>query len=352
LLALGAYLGQAERRMLVYKLWAFVLIAIGVGALWGLSTVGGIGGSSGHSMRWGLLMLPYLIGWNMGMWGPGAPRWLMWLGIGVGLWYLALAGRIFDERCLEAWELVVVIGTIGIVVMAGCIHRLLRNAPWLHRVIAAVHILGAIALGILVVLLWNEGDYAETFPWVLLAVLLLAIAWGLWKRRNWARVLALIIHWPSLVGAIVLLTACLLLLYGPPGESPVRHGVAFFGLVLLSPVLLASAWTLWYLQWRKVNNVAALDEQLKMLGERGGVLKVRVEFISYVTHDAIRGELEKAGFQEIDERTLLEKVFSSGSVKRVTGTINPARIEELAALSFVKSVKDTGSMDGPSGQDA
>ena len=37
LLRLGTYLGQAERRMLVYKVWAFFLIAIGVGALWGLS---------------------------------------------------------------------------------------------------------------------------------------------------------------------------------------------------------------------------------------------------------------------------------------------------------------------------
>ena len=35
-----------------------LLIAIGVGALWGLSMFGGIGGKSGHSIWWGVLILP------------------------------------------------------------------------------------------------------------------------------------------------------------------------------------------------------------------------------------------------------------------------------------------------------
>lgn len=127
LLALGTYLGQAQRRVIAYKAWAFVLIAIGVGALWGLSAVGGFGGSSGHSMWWGVLILPYLIGWNMGIWGPGSPRWLSWLGIGVGLWYQALAGLILKQKGLGQWELVVVVATIGIVTLAGCIYRLMKQ---------------------------------------------------------------------------------------------------------------------------------------------------------------------------------------------------------------------------------
>jgi hypothetical protein len=89
------------------------------------------------------------------------------------------------------------------------------------------------------------------------------------------------------------------------------------------------------------DNVAVLNEELKMLAERGGIVKVRVELTSYANHDAIRGDLERAGFLEMDERTLLEKVLSCGSVKWVTGTIHAARIEELAALSFVKSVEGT-----------
>ena len=46
LFAIGTFLGQSERWMIAYRVWVFVLIAIGVGALWGLSMIGGIGGSS------------------------------------------------------------------------------------------------------------------------------------------------------------------------------------------------------------------------------------------------------------------------------------------------------------------
>jgi len=35
---------------------------VGVGALWFLSSLGGIGGKSGHSIWWGLLILPYPTG--------------------------------------------------------------------------------------------------------------------------------------------------------------------------------------------------------------------------------------------------------------------------------------------------
>jgi hypothetical protein len=128
LLALGTYLGQAERREIVCKLWAFVLTAIGIGVLWGLSAIGGIGGSTARSMWWGLpVLLPYLIGWNMGVWGPGSPRWLAWLGMAIGLWYLTMAGLILQRKGLGGWEAVVVIAAIGIVALAGCIYRLRKQ---------------------------------------------------------------------------------------------------------------------------------------------------------------------------------------------------------------------------------
>src|SRR5512136_2858761 len=95
LVALGTYLDQTERRLIAYRVWVFILIAIGVGALWGLSMVGGFGGKSGRSMWWGVLILPYLIGWSMSIWGPGSPRWLLLLGIVVGLWYLAIPVMVF-----------------------------------------------------------------------------------------------------------------------------------------------------------------------------------------------------------------------------------------------------------------
>jgi hypothetical protein len=78
LVALGIYLGGKDRRTVLYWTWAFILIAVGVGALFGLSAVGGIGGRSGHSMWWGGLILPYPVGWLMALAGGvvGTVSWL------------------------------------------------------------------------------------------------------------------------------------------------------------------------------------------------------------------------------------------------------------------------------------
>ncbi len=67
LVALGAILGRSAQRRLLG--WAFVLAAAGVGAMFALSAVGGVGGRSGHSMWWLLTTLPYPVGWIMGLWG-------------------------------------------------------------------------------------------------------------------------------------------------------------------------------------------------------------------------------------------------------------------------------------------
>ena len=69
MVALGIYLGGKDRRTVLYWTWAFILIAVGVGALFGLSAVGGIGGKGGHSMWWGILILPYPAGWLMALAG-------------------------------------------------------------------------------------------------------------------------------------------------------------------------------------------------------------------------------------------------------------------------------------------
>lgn len=130
LFALGTYLGQAERRLITYRVTVFILIAIGVAALWGLSAVGGFGGTSGHSIWWGLLILPYVIGWLMALWGPENPRWFSLLGIVVGLNYLVVAGIfVLHLRAgMEGWRepATVIIATTGIAAIAGCIYRL-RN---------------------------------------------------------------------------------------------------------------------------------------------------------------------------------------------------------------------------------
>lgn len=65
LVALSAFLCRDRYRKLLY--WAFTLIAFGVGIMFVVSVLGGIGGSSGRSMWWGLFILPYPVGWIVGI---------------------------------------------------------------------------------------------------------------------------------------------------------------------------------------------------------------------------------------------------------------------------------------------
>jgi hypothetical protein len=65
--ALSAMLSKSPHRRLLYC--ALVFIAIGVGLMFVLSMFGGVGGNSGHSAWWGLVVLPYPIGWIMGLVG-------------------------------------------------------------------------------------------------------------------------------------------------------------------------------------------------------------------------------------------------------------------------------------------
>ena len=68
--ALGAFLAHSRQRLGLYA--AFVMVGLGVAALFGLSACGGIGGPTGHSMWWGLLILPYPVGWIVGLVGDVA----------------------------------------------------------------------------------------------------------------------------------------------------------------------------------------------------------------------------------------------------------------------------------------
>ncbi len=67
MVALGAVLGKSQHRRLLS--WSLVLVTVGVGAMWGLSAFGGIGGESGHSILWGLVVLTYPVGWILGLIG-------------------------------------------------------------------------------------------------------------------------------------------------------------------------------------------------------------------------------------------------------------------------------------------
>jgi hypothetical protein len=67
LVAAAAVFGKNRRCRL--QVTAFVLIAIGVAALFGLSALGGVGGNTGRSMWWVALCVSYPIGWVMGLLG-------------------------------------------------------------------------------------------------------------------------------------------------------------------------------------------------------------------------------------------------------------------------------------------
>ncbi|MCX6623185.1 MAG: hypothetical protein NTY38_19395 [Acidobacteria bacterium] len=65
--ALAAFLAGSRHRRLMY--WSFALVAAGVAAMFVLSAFGGVGGPTGHSKWWVLVVLPYPAGWIMGLVG-------------------------------------------------------------------------------------------------------------------------------------------------------------------------------------------------------------------------------------------------------------------------------------------
>lgn len=67
LVALGAMLSKSQHRRYLYS--AFALVAVGVSTLWALSAMGGLGGSTGRSLWWGVVLLPYPIGWILSLLG-------------------------------------------------------------------------------------------------------------------------------------------------------------------------------------------------------------------------------------------------------------------------------------------
>jgi hypothetical protein len=67
LVALGAFLSKSRYRVVFY--WSLILVAVGVAELGVLSMFGGIGSGSGHSLWWGLMVIPYPVGWILGLAG-------------------------------------------------------------------------------------------------------------------------------------------------------------------------------------------------------------------------------------------------------------------------------------------
>jgi hypothetical protein len=132
LVALGTYLARATRQRLVVRLGAFGLTVVGVVALWGFSWVGGLGGEGGLSMWWGLLVVPYLVGWIVGIWAQDSPIWVLWIGMLVGGWWAALTGFAMVAVELEgsgSQAPLLVLGGLGVVTIVGCVVRLVLPSP-------------------------------------------------------------------------------------------------------------------------------------------------------------------------------------------------------------------------------
>jgi hypothetical protein len=130
LVALGACFSRSERRVIAYRVMVFLLIAVGVGALWWSSSVGGFGAPGERSMWWGSLILPYLIGWSMGIWGPGSPRWVLALGVVVGVFYLAITPLVLTRGHGQSQGVIAtVIAALGLLTIVGCIVRWRKQPP-------------------------------------------------------------------------------------------------------------------------------------------------------------------------------------------------------------------------------
>lgn len=66
---MGAVVGKSPLPVLGYSIWVTALVLVGVLALALLSAKGGLGGDTGRSMWWALVLLPYPVGWLLGIVG-------------------------------------------------------------------------------------------------------------------------------------------------------------------------------------------------------------------------------------------------------------------------------------------
>lgn len=69
LLAIAEGAGRRQESSIVFWSWTVGLLIVGVGALWGLSALGGVGGHTGRSYWWLLVCLPYPLGSLMSLGG-------------------------------------------------------------------------------------------------------------------------------------------------------------------------------------------------------------------------------------------------------------------------------------------
>jgi len=65
LVVIGELLMRSRHRIALS--WSFLLVLLGVAAMWVMSAMGGIGGDTGRSSWWALVLIPYPVGWLCGL---------------------------------------------------------------------------------------------------------------------------------------------------------------------------------------------------------------------------------------------------------------------------------------------
>jgi hypothetical protein len=117
-------------------------------------------------------------------------------------------------------------------------------------VIATIHFVAAIGLVVAIVILVEPPPYRIVGIVWLLLLPPLTMTWGLWCRQAWARDLVLKAYSPIFFVATVPFSVCLLFLLLVPARGiAVLHVFAAFGLFFLTPIVLVTGSTVWYLKW-------------------------------------------------------------------------------------------------------
>lgn len=132
LLAGAAFVARSDLGVQRARATNFALAAFGFGAIAMLSRDGGVGGSTGRSLYWVLLGLPLVAGWSLSFWGRGSLRWMNWLGLLAGSWYLALPLLVLTAARRNPnvlWPAVAALAACGAMTVAGCGWRLRQPRP-------------------------------------------------------------------------------------------------------------------------------------------------------------------------------------------------------------------------------
>jgi hypothetical protein len=132
LLAAAAMIAPCNHAVRTSRAINLTLTIVGFAAIWIMTALGGIGGATGRSFLWAWLGLPWVAGWSLSFWSHGAPRWLTWLGLLAGGWYLVLpllAATKARTNPHILWSVLAALGACGLVTIVGCVWRLRQPRP-------------------------------------------------------------------------------------------------------------------------------------------------------------------------------------------------------------------------------